>query len=960
MAAGGAACGWSRYHKGRLFHWQPTERVFVSVIVLITPQGGVVDVGVADADCGPRIGLCSFNKKAGLGVFGSSHTPQGCVRCGGSHDCGLRLVYVIQQERGVWLLEQPWGRLVHEFAPRVRSVWVLHRDRGTPVLGGNTHEGNIFFYYCPGVLGGNTYDGYILTTKFDILVNLSECSCDRAPALKKHNDLLKSMQFLMGLEDVYKPIRSQILTTEPLPDVKSANGQSAGNTFANIEVSARSSCGDDITHALTSDQYRRLMNLLSSSGGNPWDAQVNVETQCMVNDEFRGMMEKDIEDMTIAEYNEYEAEMKRQSWRVSQSYFRTKYDDGDVGSFHLEKSRTSDYPYYTDDAKIDAYFDLPPMPLCFKPIKPYTKHKNESSKVELKEEISYMSDEESMMSEQDTSDNTNAPDAPNLEPHDKGMSSNDDVNLGKCVNIMPNSVFEYLKQTNLRKTNMVVGMADMTQQAPLGTVENVIVKFDKFVFLCNFVVIDMPGVLGEMMILGRPFLATIHAQINVFNGEISFGRVKFDVNENSHHSNVTLERVYMETSSLEEESFNPFELGDDLFSYESPTSLQLEQNTIIFTLMIMKGSRQDGIFIRLFGITAALIKVSAAQEESIILCIDYTLWEIIENGNSPIVTKTIDGKETVIHPTCVEEKAQIWAESKAKSTLLMALPNEHQLKFNSFKDSKTLMQAIENRFGGNTATKKTQKNILKQQYENFAASSTEVIEQTYERLQKLISQLEMHGEVIPQEDINQKFLRSLSQEWTMHTIVWRNKLEIKTLSSDDLFNNVKAYESEVKGISNSTTNSHNVAFLSSSSTNSATRAVNTAQGVNTASTQGAADSSTTIKNLSDAVIYFFFASQPSILQLDNEDLQQINPDDLEEMDLRWNIAMLTMRARRFLKNTGRKLDMANKERIRFDKSKVECFNCHEETLQGSVGHPGIKTAGIGNLPEGLCQLKKLL
>ncbi|GJY44107.1 hypothetical protein Tco_0432320 [Tanacetum coccineum] len=149
----------------------------------------------------------------------------------------------------------------------------------------------------------------------------------------------------------------------------------------------------------------------------------------------------------------------------------------------------------------------------------------------------------------------------------------------------------------------------------------------------------------------------------------------------------------------------------------------------------------------------------------------------------------------------------------------------------------------------------------------------------------------------------------------MHTIVWRNKPEIKTLSLDGLFNNLKAYESEVKGTSNSTINSHNVVFLSSSSTNSATRAVNTAQGVNTASTQGAADSSTTVENLSDAVIYSFFASQPSIPQLDNEDLQQINPYDLEEMDLRLNIAMLTMRARRFLKNTGKKLNMANKERI---------------------------------------------
>ncbi|GKB13870.1 hypothetical protein Tco_0847793 [Tanacetum coccineum] len=215
--------------------------------------------------------------------------------------------------------------------------------------------------------------------------------------------------------------------------------------------------------------------------------------------------------------------------------------------------------------------------------------------------------------------------------------------------------------------------------------------------------------------------------------------------------------------------------------------------------------------------------------EQYLQCIDYTLLEIVENGNAPIVTKTINGKETVIPPTSVEEKAQRRVELKARSTLLMALPNEHQLKFNSYKDAKTLMQAIKNRFGGNTATKKTQKNLLKQQYENFAASSTEVIKQTYKRIQKLISQLEMHGEVIPQEYFQlRKACEFLSQEWTMHTIVWRNKSEIETLSLDDLFNNLKDYELEVKGTSSSTINSHNVAFLSSSSTNSATRAVNTA------------------------------------------------------------------------------------------------------------------------------------
>ncbi|GJZ53567.1 ribonuclease H-like domain-containing protein [Tanacetum coccineum] len=207
------------------------------------------------------------------------------------------------------------------------------------------------------------------------------------------------------------------------------------------------------------------------------------------------------------------------------------------------------------------------------------------------------------------------------------------------------------------------------------------------------------------------------------------------------------------------------------------------------------------------------------------------------------------------------------------------------------------MQAIENRFRGNTATKKTQKNLLKKQYENFAASSTKVIEQTYERLQKLISQLEMH--------------------------------EIETLSLDDLFNNLKAYESKVKGTSSSTTNSHNVAFVSSNSTNSTNEAVNTTHGVSTASTHTNPANLTNVDYLSDVVIYAFLSSQSSSPQLVNEDLEQIYPDDLEEMDLKWQMAMLTMRARRFLKKTGRKININGTETITFDKSKVECFNYHK-------------------------------
>ncbi|GJR05103.1 hypothetical protein Tco_0528087 [Tanacetum coccineum] len=103
--------------------------------------------------------------------------------------------------------------------------------------------------------------------------------------------------------------------------------------------------------------------------------------------------------------------------------------------------------------------------------------------------------------------------------------------------------------------------------------------------------------------------------------------------------------------------------------------------------------------------------------------------------------------------------------------------------------------------------------------------------------------------------------------------------------------------------------------MSSNSTSSTNGAVNNAYGATTASTQATAINSTIIDNLSDAVICAFFASQPNSPQLNNEDLQQINPDDLEEIDLRWQIAMLTIRARRFLKNTRRKLNVNGNETI---------------------------------------------
>ncbi|GJT91828.1 hypothetical protein Tco_1080673 [Tanacetum coccineum] len=184
------------------------------------------------------------------------------------------------------------------------------------------------------------------------------------------------------------------------------------------------------------------------------------------------------------------------------------------------------------------------------------------------------------------------------------------------------------------------------------------------------------------------------------------------------------------------------------------------------------------------------------------------------------IRRTVDGVETAVPPTTADQKLARKNKLKARGTLLMALPNEHQLKFNSYKSAKSLMEAIEKRFGGNKESKKAAK--------------------AYQSARDL----------------------------------WRNYF-------------LRRFESEV-----------------SKNTN---EVVKTAHGVSAANSKTNASALPNVDSLSDA---------------------QIDPDDLEEMDLKWQMAMLTMRARRFLKKIGRNLGVNGTDIIGFDKTKVECYNFH--------------------------------
>nr|GEV29203.1 retrovirus-related Pol polyprotein from transposon TNT 1-94 [Tanacetum cinerariifolium] len=208
--------------------------------------------------------------------------------------------------------------------------------------------------------------------------------------------------------------------------------------------------------------------------------------------------------------------------------------------------------------------------------------------------------------------------------------------------------------------------------------------------------------------------------------------------------------------------------------------------------------------------------------------------QIVSSVKLPILkkvqmTKDEAGNEVDVPPVTAQQILARRRERKAKSTLFMAIPDEHLARFHGIKDAKTLWAAIKTRFD-------------------------EGLDKGYDRFQRLLNLLEIHGVGVSTEDANQKFLRSLPSAWSNISLIMRNKLGIDNLDIDD------------------------------------------------------------------------------IPQLDNKDLDQIDQDDLEKMNLNWQVAMLSMWVKRFYKKTGRKLEFNGKEPVAFDKTKVECFNCHR------IGH----------------------
>ncbi|GJY84436.1 putative ribonuclease H-like domain-containing protein [Tanacetum coccineum] len=243
-------------------------------------------------------------------------------------------------------------------------------------------------------------------------------------------------------------------------------------------------------------------------------------------------------------------------------------------------------------------------------------------------------------------------------------------------------------------------------------------------------------------------------------------------------------------------------------------------------------------------------------------------------------------------PATTEEKINKKNDVKARGLLLIALPNEHQLTFSQYLDAKSMFAAIKTRFGGNAASKKT---LLKQPYENFSATSAKSLDSIFNRLPKIM-----------------------------------NKPEVETMSKDDLYNNFKIVEQKVKKIVGTSSGVQNLAFMtapSSSSTNDANTASSqvsaASPSVNTASLQVCTAS------VSDNTVYAFMVENPNGSNVLHKDLEQIHEDDLEAMDLKWQLSFPSVRANKYYQTTGKKIFINGNDIAGYDKSKVECYNCHK-------------------------------
>nr|GEU62568.1 hypothetical protein [Tanacetum cinerariifolium] len=284
---------------------------------------------------------------------------------------------------------------------------------------------------------------------------------------------------------------------------------------------------------------------------------------------------------------------------------------------------------------------------------------------------------------------------------------------------------------------------------------------------------------------------------------------------------------------------------------------------------------------------------------------DHNLWKVIQNGNSKkSLGRDLKGGIIILPPVSFEEYVAVQREMKAKTLLLQSLPEDHMDDIHHLDDAREIWLAVKAQFGGNEESKKMRKTMLKQEFFEFRVSKEEGFHKGYDRFQKILSQLNQIQAKLDNDDVNLKFLKALPPSWSQVTLTLKTRGGLEYLSFDDLYNKLRSLEIDVKG--GSSYGSRGTAAPTHSAFIGATR---------TTTKMGYSDPPS-----HSSSITYTSAHSGSLI----EDVDQM---DMEELDIKWQMAMLSLRINKFQKKVGRKINFNNKDSARFDRKKARCYNC---------------------------------
>ncbi|GJT57538.1 putative ribonuclease H-like domain-containing protein [Tanacetum coccineum] len=306
---------------------------------------------------------------------------------------------------------------------------------------------------------------------------------------------------------------------------------------------------------------------------------------------------------------------------------------------------------------------------------------------------------------------------------------------------------------------------------------------------------------------------------------------------------------------------------------------------------------------------------------------DHNLWRIVQQGNSPKrLGKDAKGNTIVHPPVSLDEHVAVQRENKVRTLLLQALPEDHMPDFHHYDDARDIWMAVKARFGGNEESKKMRKTMLKQQFTEFSVTEEEGLHKGYDRFQKILSQLNQVQARPDNDDINLKFLRALPSSWSQVALALKIRGGLELMSFDDLYNKLRSLELDVRighsyGVKATAAPTHSAFIGTASSGSKLTYSDQQSIVPSVYQTFGRSD------NIMECVLHSFVAENEPDQDMIYEDFDQVDQLEMEELDLKWQMAMLSLRINRFEKKAGRKMNYNNQQPARFDRRKVRCYKC---------------------------------